>query len=53
MGFVFERFFVYAEIDACENFPYVDAFETAIFLFLIFFSWEQTVRNNLDLCLFF
>lgn len=37
MGFVFERFFVYADIDACENFPYVDAFETAIFLFLIFF----------------
>lgn len=35
MGFVFERFFVYAEIDACENFPYVDAFETAR-IFILF-----------------
>lgn len=29
MGFVSERFFLYADIDACENFPYVNAFETA------------------------
>lgn len=29
MGFVSERFFFYADIDACENFPYVNAFETA------------------------
>lgn len=46
MGFVFECFFIYAGIDACENFPYVDAFETAIFLFLVFFwEWDQTVRD--------
>ena len=45
MRFFFECFFIYAQIDACENFPYVDAFETAIFLFLVFFSWDQTVRN--------
>lgn len=29
MAFVSDRFFVYADIDACENFPDVDAFETA------------------------
>lgn len=46
MGFVFERFFVYAEIDACENFPYVDAFETARIFFS--FSWEQTIRNSFE-----
>lgn len=37
MGFVFECFLVHAEINACENFPYVDAFETArnLLLFII------------------
>lgn len=29
MGFVSDRFFLYAEIDSCENFPYVNAVETA------------------------
>lgn len=29
MGFVSERFFLCADIDTCENFPYVNAFETA------------------------
>lgn len=33
MGFVFECFFIYAEIDACENFPYVDAFETTVLIY--------------------
>lgn len=47
MGFVFERFFVYAEIDACENFPYVDAFETAIFLFLIFLVGSKRLETIL------
>lgn len=47
MGFVFERFFVYAKIDACENFPYVDAFETArvFFLLLVGSKRLETVLN--------
>lgn len=37
VGFVFERFFIYAHIDGCENFPYVDAFETAIYNYYNFY----------------
>lgn len=35
MGVVLKRFFIYPEIYTCENFPYVDAFETARIFFFV------------------